>query len=63
MVIDLIKRFFKRIFKSLISIYGPSVLTIIFAVAQQAFFSNTPIWLIPLFLFFTLIIFGRYVKW
>ena len=60
MMMNLIKRFFSRIFRSLISYYGPTVLTIIFALVQGLLFPNSPIWLIPLFFVFTMVILSIY---
>ncbi|WP_306462029.1 hypothetical protein, partial [Serratia marcescens] len=48
-MVHLVKRLFRRIFRSLVSYYGPVVLTIIFALAQGVLFPNGPMWLIPLF--------------
>lgn len=59
MLFDLIKRVFKRIFKSLISLYGPSVLTVLFALTQAWLFPQSPLWLIPMFLLCTII----FIKW
>lgn len=47
---------------SLFSMYGPTVATIIFALAQGLLFPESSLWLIPAFFLFILIIFGRYVK-
>ncbi|WRH23087.1 hypothetical protein GC090_20745 (plasmid) [Pantoea sp. JZ29] len=52
---SLTKRVFSRIFRSLISVYGPTALTIAFAVIQGLFFPNSPIWLIPLFFIFVMV--------
>ncbi|MEH3302199.1 hypothetical protein POW17_25110, partial [Klebsiella pneumoniae] len=54
-MMNLIKRLLRRIFRSLISYYGPAVLTILFAMAQGLFFPETPLWLVPdSYLFLTL---------
>jgi hypothetical protein len=62
-MMNLIKRFFKRLFKSLVSLYGPSVLTIIFALVQDYLFPGSPFWPAGVFAIFMVFIFGRYVKW
>lgn len=62
-MINLIKRFFRRVFRSLVSMYGPAVLTIIFALVQGMLFPDSSIWLIPVFAVFVIVIFYRYVKW
>ncbi|MEM6161393.1 hypothetical protein AAH446_12720 [Erwinia sp. P6884] len=62
-MINLIKRFFKRVFKSLFSMYGPALLTLLFAVVLVQIFPDGPLWPVPVFLVFMLVIFGRYVKW
>ncbi|WP_306206508.1 hypothetical protein [Erwinia pyri] len=62
-MINLIKRFFKRMFKSLVSMYGPAILTILFAMAQGVLFPDSPIWFVPLFFVFVMVVFYRYVKW
>nr|WP_073980984.1 hypothetical protein [Erwinia sp. ErVv1] len=62
-MMNLIRRFFRRLFRSLFSMYGPAVLTLIFAVVLVRFFPDGPIWPVPIFLLFMLFIFGRYVKW
>ncbi|HBT9902639.1 TPA: hypothetical protein MD910_005249, partial [Klebsiella pneumoniae] len=54
-MMNLIKRLLRRIFRSLISYYGPAVLTILFAVAQGLFFPETPLWLVPLFFVFVIV--------
>ncbi|AJF71297.1 hypothetical protein TE10_04160 [Raoultella ornithinolytica] len=61
-MINFIKRFFRRIFRSLVSYYGPSVLTIIFALLQGLLFPDSPVWLIPAFFIFMIFIFYRYAK-
>ncbi|WP_308420871.1 hypothetical protein [Hafnia psychrotolerans] len=58
-MMNLIKRLFKRIFRSLVSYYGPAVLTMIFAFVLLHFFPNGPLWPIPLFLVFVIV----FVKW
>lgn len=46
---DLIKRLLRRIFRSLVSYYGPAALTIVFALIQGLWFPESPAWLIPVF--------------
>ncbi|MDY1788293.1 hypothetical protein RKI64_12950 [Klebsiella pneumoniae] len=58
-MMNLIKRLLRRIFKSLISSYGPAVLTILFAVAQGLFFPETPLWLVPLFFVFVMALLNK----
>nr|WP_318380420.1 hypothetical protein [uncultured Enterobacter sp.] len=56
-MLNLIKRFFRRIFRSLITYYGPTVLTIIFALVQGLLFPDSPTWLILAFFIFVLVVF------
>lgn len=58
-MINIIYRVFRRIFKSLLSDYGPAILTILFAFILLHFFPNGPLWPIPLFFLLILI----FVKW
>ncbi|QEW32188.1 hypothetical protein D0N50_11060 [Erwinia billingiae] len=60
---NLIKRLFFRISRSLLTDYGPSVLTIIFAVVKELLFPNSPLWLIPIFFLVMVYVFTRDVKW
>ncbi|MCE9966428.1 hypothetical protein LZ654_16535 [Lelliottia amnigena] len=62
-MLDLCKRFFKRIFRSLISLQGPAVLTVIFSLAQGFLFPDSPVWPIGLFAIIMIYIFSKYVKW
>nr|WP_259267279.1 hypothetical protein [Buttiauxella sp. BIGb0471] len=62
-MMNFIKRFFRRVFRSLISMYGPALLTLIFAVTLFQFFPDGPIWPVPIFSVLVIIIFYRYVKW
>ncbi|ARD39454.1 hypothetical protein DBV23_10420 [Edwardsiella ictaluri] len=59
-MINLIKRFFRRIFRSLISMYGPALLTLLFAVVLFRFSPDSPIWLIPLFFVFIMVVLSIY---
>ncbi|POT54604.1 hypothetical protein C3432_26725 [Citrobacter amalonaticus] len=59
-MMNLVKRFFRRMFRSLVSMYGPAVLTIIFALVQGVLFPDSPIWLIPLFFVFVMIVLSIY---
>ncbi|MCL0475159.1 hypothetical protein [Klebsiella pneumoniae] len=61
-MMNLIKRLLQRIFRSLISYYGPAVLTILFAMSHGLFFPETPLWLVPLFFVFVIVMFYRFVK-
>ncbi|NIF23865.1 hypothetical protein F3J40_19985 [Pantoea sp. Acro-835] len=56
-------RFFKRLFKSYFSIYGPALLTIVFAVTLFQILPNSPLWPVPLFFVIVIVLFYRYVKW
>nr|WP_323748645.1 hypothetical protein [Enterobacter pseudoroggenkampii] len=56
----LIKRFFRRIFRSLISMYGPSLLTLLFAVVFFQLFPDGPIWPVPIFFIFVMVISSLY---
>ncbi|MBN7120764.1 hypothetical protein BSU01_03405 [Erwinia billingiae] len=62
-MMDLIKRFLRRVLRSLVSYYGPLVLTIIFVLLQAHFYPGSPVWPIGVFCILIMIIFGRYVKW
>lgn len=57
-----LKRFFRRILHSLVSYYGPAVLTLIFALVQGLLFPDSPVWLVPLFFIFVIVVFYRFVK-
>nr|WP_320726381.1 hypothetical protein [Enterobacter sp. 118C5] len=59
-MMHLIKRFFRRIFRSLISLYGPSLLTLFFAVVFFQFFPDGPIWPVPIFFIFLMFILSLY---
>ncbi|WP_407250291.1 hypothetical protein [Klebsiella michiganensis] len=50
-MMDLIKRLLRRIFRSLVSYYGPAALTIVFALIQGLWFPESPARLIPVFFF------------
>lgn len=58
-MVDIICRLLKRIFKSLLSDYGPAILTILFALVLFYFFPNGPLWPVPVFFILVLI----FVKW
>ncbi|KGT94081.1 hypothetical protein NG99_10555 [Erwinia typographi] len=59
-MMNIIKRFFSRIFRSLISYYGPAVLTIIFSLVQGLLYPDGPIWPTPLFFVFVMVILSIY---
>ncbi|HEY4466830.1 MAG TPA: hypothetical protein VGN53_03415 [Klebsiella sp.] len=59
-MMNFIKRFFRRIFRSLISMYGPALLTFLFAVVLFRFFPDGPIWPVPLFFVFVMVILSIY---
>ncbi|HAI04838.1 hypothetical protein CBI35_12080 [Pantoea sp. AV62] len=59
---NLIIRVFKRIFKSWISLYGPALLTLAFAVALFQIFPDGPLWPVPVFAVLVIIFFHRLVK-
>lgn len=43
--------------------YGPALLTLLFAVVLFQIFPDGPIWPVPIFCIFVIVIFYRYVKW
>lgn len=43
--------------------YGPALLTLAFAVVFFQFFPDGPIWPVPIFCIFVIVVFYRYVKW
>ncbi|TFF57189.1 hypothetical protein EIC82_14070 [Enterobacter sp. A11] len=59
-MMNLIKRFFRRMFRSLVSYYGPSALTVVFALIQGSLFPDAPIWLIPLFFVCVMVVLSIY---
>ena len=59
-MMNVIKRVLSRIFRSLTSYYGPAALTIIFALVQGVFFPGSPIWLVPLFFVFVMVVVSIY---
>ncbi|HAK33606.1 MAG TPA: hypothetical protein DCM44_01385 [Pantoea sp.] len=59
MLRQFISRVLYRTFRSLLSLYGPSLLTITFALLQIWLFPNAPLWPIPLFFFSVIFLF----KW
>ncbi|POT55281.1 hypothetical protein C3432_23640 [Citrobacter amalonaticus] len=62
-MMNFVGKIFKRLLRSLFSMYGPALLTLLFAVVLVQFFPDGPVWPVPIFLVFMLVIFGRYVKW
>ncbi|MBI3309885.1 MAG: hypothetical protein HYZ77_00955 [Serratia liquefaciens] len=58
-----IKRFLRWQGRFFFSVYGPTVLTIVFALVQAHFFPDSPVWPIGVFFIAVMFIFGRYVKW
>ena len=62
-MMNLIKRFFKRIFKSLVGLYAPQAIIITYALVQINVFPSVPLWFVPLFAIIVIYIFARYVKW
>ncbi|NIF59904.1 hypothetical protein F3J27_16715 [Enterobacter sp. Ap-916] len=62
-MMNLIKRFFRRVFKSLVGVYGPQLIIIVYALVQIHFFPGAPLWLVPVFAIFIIYIFARYVRW
>ncbi len=58
-----IKRFLRWQGRFFFSVYGPTLLTIIFALLQAHFFPGSSVWPIAVFFIVVMIIFGRYVKW
>ena len=59
----IIKKALLWLFRELFSMYAPLAFIIIFALAQEYFFPDSPIWPTDLFALFTIYIFARYVKW
>lgn len=57
------KRFLRWQGRTFFSSYGPTALTILFALIQSHFFPGSPVWPIGLFFIVVMVIFGRYVKW
>lgn len=47
---------------SLVLLYGPGVLTLLFAMVFIHFFPSGPIWPVGVFAIFIIYIFARYVK-
>lgn len=43
--------------------YGPGLLTLVFAMAAQYFFPGSPIWPVGVFAILVIVMVGRYVKW
>ncbi|RKJ93492.1 hypothetical protein D7S44_05670 [Pantoea piersonii] len=59
-----LKRFFKRLIKSLVSDYAPALLTFLFAVFLIHYFPEGPLWPVLIFFIFIAIIIERwYMKW
>ena len=58
-MLNFFKRLLKRIVKSLLSYYGPTILTILFAFLLLHFFPNGPLWPIPVFIVLVI----AFVKW
>lgn len=58
-----IKRFLRWQGRFFFSVYGPTVLTILFALLQAHFFPGSSVWPIGVFFMVVMIVFGRYVKW
>lgn len=63
MMMNLIKRLFRRLFRSMISPYVPTAITIIFAIVQGYLFPDSPVWPVGVFFIFVALIYARYVKW
>ncbi|MDX6039472.1 hypothetical protein SIL11_01945 [Scandinavium sp. V105_1] len=61
-MMNLINRFFKRLFTSSVLPYGPALLTLVFAVVLVHFFPEGPIWPVGAFFIFMIFIFSRYIK-
>lgn len=57
---NLIKHFFRRMFRSLVSYYGPTAMTIVFALIQGVLFSDSPIWFVPLFFVVVMVVLTIY---
>lgn len=62
-MIDLIKRFLLWQIRAFLSLYGPTLLTIIFAILFVHFFPDGPIWPVGVFFILIMIVAIRYLKW
>ncbi|PNS11672.1 hypothetical protein COO59_11715 [Mixta theicola] len=58
-----IKKFLRRQGRFFFSMYGPALLTIIFALLQAHYFPGSPVWPTGVLFILIMIIIGRYVKW
>ncbi|PLR26420.1 hypothetical protein PZBJ_06460 [Pantoea endophytica] len=61
-MIKFIKDSMCSLVRSLVWIYGPAILTIVFALLQAHFFPGSPVWPIAVFFIFALVIVARYIK-
>ncbi|TPG53712.1 hypothetical protein EAH77_23875 [Ewingella americana] len=59
----LLKKFLLWQLRFLSSLYGPVILTVIFALLQGYFYPNSPVWPIGVFAIIMIFIFTRYCKW
>lgn len=62
-MIKAIKKFLLWQFKFLSSLYGPVILTVIFALLQGYFFPASPLWPVGLFAILMIVVFTRHCKW
>lgn len=63
MMMNLLGRFFRRLFRSMVYPYAPGVLTLAFAIVFVRFFPDGPIWPIGIFAIIMVYIVARYAKW
>ncbi|MFK3660535.1 hypothetical protein ACI2I2_08395 [Scandinavium sp. NPDC088450] len=61
-MLKFIKWAFGSLGRSMIWMYGPTILTIIFAMLQAWLFPGSPVWPIGVFFLFALFIITRYSK-
>jgi len=58
-----LKKFLRWQLKFLFSMYGPGLLTLLFAIGLVHFFPDGPIWPIGVFAILMVVLFSRYMKW
>ncbi|EME7879001.1 hypothetical protein [Enterobacter hormaechei] len=61
-MLNYIKRFLRWQGRTFFSVYGPTALTILFAIIQAHFFPGSPVWPVGVFFIAVMIIFGRNIK-
>ncbi|PQL29981.1 hypothetical protein C5L22_04880 [Pantoea ananatis] len=63
MIKNIICRFFRIIFKSMIEVYAPPFLILTFAVIFVQIFPEGPLWPIAVFVLIVIMVFPRIFKW